>query len=148
MVKFTYTFLNMDYKYNAKAGFSLSFGNEEDEWDDVVVSQMDSFRKHHDSVSYKVSKEWLERVCAFLQEQRQLKSLSSWLYKTGDHKTEHQIALEVDGWYREINLYNFGEFGKHIHSEFAEDEKILLEFFKRIQEFLKEEGIYLSRDGL
>ena len=144
MVKFTYTFFNTDYRYHKNAGFSLSFGNEEEEWDDVVVSIMDTYRKYHGYESYKVPAEWLERVCAFLQEQRQLKSLSSWIYKLGNHRTEHQIALEVDGWYREINVYNLGEFGEHIHPEFEEDEKILLEFFKCIQEFLKEEGIYLS----
>ena len=144
MVKFTYTFFNTDYRYHKNAGFSLSFGNEEEEWDDVVVSIMDTYRKYHDSVSYKVSAEWLEKVCAFLQEQRQLKSLSSWLYKLGDHLTEHQIALEVDGWYREINVYNFGLFGDHIHPEFEEDEKVLLEFFSKIQSFLEEVGIKLT----
>ena len=143
MVKFVYTFLNLDYTYNKKAGFSLSLGNGE-EWEDVDVAVMDSNRKYYDSVGYEVSPDWLEKVCAFLQEQRQLKSLSSWIYKLGNHKTEHQIAIEVDGWYREINLYNFGEFGNHIHPEFEEDEKILLAFFNRIQEFLQEVGINLS----
>ena len=144
MVKFVYTFMNIDYTYKKNAGFSLSFGIEED-WDnEVVVSSIDSYRKYHDSVAYKVSNEWLEKVCAFLNEQRQLKSLSSWLYKVKNNKTEHQIAIEGEGWNKEINLYNLGEFGNHIHPEYAEDEKVLLEFFSRIQEFLQEEGIYLS----
>ena len=138
MVKFVYTFMNLGFTYNKNAGFSLSFGIEEDWEADVTVSCLDSNRKFHDSISYKVPSEWLEKVCAFLNEQRQLKSLSSWLYKVKNHRTEHRIEVEGEGWYREINLYNFGEFGNHIHPEYEEDEKILLAFFNRIQEFLQE----------
>ena len=144
MVKFVYTCVNLNYTYKKNAGFSISFGIEED-WDnEIVISSLDSYKKYHDSVEFEVSSEWLDRVCKFLNEQKQLKSLSSWLYKVKNHKTEHQIAIEGEGWNKEINLYNLGEFGNHIHPDYAEDEKVLLEFFSRIQEFLQEVGIYLS----
>lgn len=144
MVKFEYTYLNLDFiDYDSIAGFHLSLGNEED-WDDVVVTQLTRGRSFRNHMSQPVPQEWLDKVCAFLKEQTQLRPLSSWIYKTPPHTSEHQIIVEADGWYREINLYNFGEFGRHHYPEFKEDEKVLLAFFNKMQEFLKEVGIELT----
>ena len=144
MVKFEYTYLNLGFiDYDSIAGFHLSLGNEED-WDDVVVTQLTRGRSLRDHMSQRVPQEWLDKVCAFLKEQTQLRPLSSWIYKKPPHTSEHQIIVEADGWYREINLYNFGEFGRHHYSEFEEDEKVLLAFFNKMQEFLKEVGIELT----
>ena len=146
MVKFTYRYLDLGlHPLNKISGFEMSFGNEED-WNDVFIQFITRGRDIKDSVSFKVSKEWLDKMCNFLREQTQLKSLSSWIYKTSPHTSEHQITLEADSWYREINLYNLGEFGRHLDKGFEEDEKVLLEFFNKIQKFLKEVGISLSFD--
>ena len=144
MVKFEYTYLNLGFiDYDSIAGFHLSLGNEED-WDDVVVTQLTRGRSFRDHMSQPVPQEWLDKVCAFLKGQTQLRPISSWIYKMAPHTSEHQIIVEADGWYREINLYNFGEFGRHHYPGFEEDEKVLLAFFNKMQEFLKEVGIELT----
>jgi len=148
MIKFEYTFLDLrSFDVDNLSGFNVSFGNLED-WDDVVISYMTRGRKHIDSTSIKVPQEWLDRVCNFLKEQTQLRPLSSWIFKSTPHSSEHQITIEVDGWYREIFVYNLGEFGRHLHPNFKEEEIILLEFFTKIQELLKEVGINLKTDKI
>ena len=144
MIKFEYMYLDTAFfDYETIAGFHVSVGNEED-WDDVVITHITRGRQFKDHISVPVTQEWLDKVCAFIKEQTQLRPLSSWIYKKAPHTSEHQIIVEADGWYREINLYNFGEFGRHHYPEFEEDEKVLLAFFNKMQEFFMEVGIDLS----
>lgn len=144
MVKFEYTFCDVDiFKGGVTGGFNVNFGNE-DTWDDIEIATINKHRKQKDKKYVPITEEWLNKVCDFISKQRQLKSLSSWIFKFAPQTTEHQIIVETDSWYREISVYNFGELGRHHHPEYAEDEKILLEFFKKIQEFLLEVGVVLT----
>lgn len=141
MIKFSYTYLFLTtLKLDEVVGFELSFGNEE-EWDDVCVTLITKSRKYIDSVSYPVSKEWIEKVCKFLNEQEQLKTLSSWIYKNEPHNTEHLISIEGEGWNRDISIYNLGQLKNHIDPNYYKEEVILLEFLDKIKGFLKEVGI-------
>ena len=145
MVQFEYSYLDLtSFDPEKLSGFHLSFGNIEEEWDDVVVSFMTRGRKHVDSTTKQVSREWINRVCNFIEEQTQIKTISSWINKHAPHTCEHRIAIETESWNKEITLYNFGEFGRHHHPNYAEEEKILLDFFNKIQEFLKEVNINLE----
>ena len=144
MIRFDYNFLDLGpFDLDTISGFQLSLGNDE-EWDDVVISFQTRGRKFNDYISIPVSKEWIDKVCTFINEQRQLKGLSSWVYKKPPHTTEHRISIETDSWNTDIYVYNFGSFGRHFHPEYENDEKILIEFFKKMQEFLREIGIELS----
>ena len=146
MIKFEYSYLNLELmSLNAIAGFNISFGNDPD-WDDVVVALETRGRKFEDHTSFYVTKEWIDKVCSFIEKQTQLRPLSSWILKTENHCTEHRFAIETDTWYREINLYNLGTLKGYAHPEFKKDELVLIEFFKKIQEFLKEIGIDLEYD--
>ena len=146
MIRFQYTYLSLDLvDCDAISGFDVSFGTLDD-WDDVVVAYLTRRRKFKDSVSYKVPKEWVKKVCDFIERQEQVRALSSWIYKKGSHSTEHFFSIESEGWLREITLYNLGEFGQHTHKNYEREEKILLEFFRKLQEFFLEVGLVLSFD--
>lgn len=76
MIKFEYSYLNLELmSLDAIAGFNISFGNDPD-WDDVVVALETRGRKFEDHTSFYVTKEWIDKVCSFIEKQTQLRPLS------------------------------------------------------------------------
>lgn len=143
MIKFEYTYLDISsYDRRINCGFHFIVG---DEWDDAIIYPLNRegkiFGKYK---TIKLEESWIEKFCSFINEQKCLKSLSSWIYKNPPHSTEHRFAIEGVGWYTEITLYNLGRLTGHIHKEYKEDEIVLLEFFHKVQELFKEVEIDLQ----
>lgn len=143
MIKFEYTYIDLSCLNETRScGFHIGLGEE---WEDMEFNYVNALGKYTRSGRYaQLEKKWLKKFNEFINNQKHLKSLSSWIYKNPPHSTEHRFAIEGVGWYTEITLYDLGRLHGHIHKEYKEDERVLLEFFHKVQELFKEVGIDLQ----
>ena len=147
MPKFQYVYLDVSgYDRRINCGFHFSLG---DEWEDAIIYPLKRegkiFGKYK---TLRLKKEWIEKFCSYINEQKQIKSLSSWIYKEGPHNTEHRFEIEGESWNTEIGIYDLGLVENHMHNDYKEEELILLKFFNDVQNILKEVNINLEKDNV
>jgi hypothetical protein len=95
-----------------------------------------------------LNKDWLNNFLNFIVEQKEIKNLSSWIYKLGNHSTEHRFVIEGTGWNKEITLYNLGKLENYEYQSYKNEELVLLEFFDKVIELLKQQNIDLSYNSV
>lgn len=148
MILFKYTCINLDINNDEQvAGFEIELGEE---WNDLAVYEVNRNGKiinsNHKTIV--LNKDWLRKFLKFIDEQKEIKNLSSWIYKLGDKTTEHKITIEGTGWNKEINLYNLGVLKNYEYQSYKDEEIVLLEFFDKVIKLFKEQNIELKYNSI
>lgn len=144
MILFKYTCINLGINNDEQvAGFEIELGEE---WNDLAVYEVNRNGKiinsNHKTIVF--NKDWLNNFLKFIVEQKEIKNLSSWIYKLGNHSTEHRFVIEGTGWNKEITLYNLGVLKNYEYQSYKDEEIVLLEFFDKVIELFAEHNIELS----
>lgn len=148
MILFKYTCINLEINNDEQvAGFEIELGEE---WNDLAVYEVNRNGKiinsNHKTIV--LNKDWLNNFLKFIVEQKEIKNLSSWIYKLGNHSTEHRFVIEGTGWNKEITLYNLGKLENYEYQSYKNEELVLLEFFDKVIELLKQQNIELSYNSV
>ena len=148
MIIFKYRCINLEIdNENQVAGFLVELG---DQWDDLMIYEVNRKEEvlHKNSKSMMLDKDWLSKFLTFIDNQKEIKKLSSWIYKLGDKATEHKITIEGTGWNKEIGIYNLGELVNYEFQSYKVEEKVLIEFIDKVIELFKEQNIDLSYNSI
>ena len=148
MILFKYTCINLEINNNEQvAGFEIELGEE---WNDLAVYEVNRNGKiiNNNHKTIVLNKDWLNNFLKFIVEQKEIKNLSSWIYKLGNHSTEHRFVIEGNGWNKEITLYNLGKLENYEYQSYKNEELVLLEFFDKVIELLKQQNIELSYNSV
>ena len=148
MIIFKYRCIDLEIvDENQVAGFLVELG---DQWDDLMIYEVNRKEEvlHKNSKSIMLDKDWLNKFLTFIDNQKEIKKLSSWIYKLGDKATEHKITVEGTGWNKEIGIYNLGELVNYEFQSYKEEEKVLIEFIDKVIELFKEQNIDLSYNSV
>ena len=142
MTRFEYSYMDVSFfDSNRTAGFHIAIG---DEWKDIEFNYLKRDGSLGKSSLIQVDKKWLKRFCKMIEEQVQIKPISSWVYKTTPHTSEHIFKIECEEWNREIGIYNLGSNKNHFNKAYAEEEKLLIDLFEKVKEMLLEVNCDLS----
>ena len=148
MILFEYTCINLEINDNEQvAGFHLSLGEE---WDDMILYKVKRNGNviTEDCNKIPLDKDWLNMFLKFINEYKEIKNLSSWIYKLGDHSTEHKFVIEGSGWNKEINIYNLGRLVSYEFDSYKEEEKVLLYFMDKVIQLFHQHNIELGYSSI
>ena len=148
MILFEYTCINLDINNNEQvAGFRISLGEE---WEDIIMYEVKRNGEviSKSSITNVLNRVWLSNFLKFIDDQKEIKNLSTLIYKLSDHKTEHKFVIEGKGWNKEINLYNLGVLKNYEYQSYKDEEIVLLEFFDKVIELFAEHNIELSYNSI
>lgn len=144
--KFVYSYIDTYIFDETKiCGFSINMGSE---WNDLQYCYLRRDGKVQSSTLLKLKRGLYKEFESILKKNSGIKQVSSWIYKRGEHISQHEFQIEVDGWNRDFGVYSFGELKGHLNKSYKEEEKIALNLFEDIRAFLLKQGYKLEYNSL
>ena len=133
------------YKYNLETentGFKVVV--DDNFPDDIQIHNIDLNDTIRETFTIPISKSWLNKVINFVNSNKKVMKLSTWLVNCDSTYNESFFYLETDDWNREIYCFTLGALTDYTNLKYSKDRDYLYKVFKEFQSLLLEIGVQLN----
>ena len=112
--------------------------------DDIEIHNIDLHDKIKETFTIPIPKGWLDKVVNFVNSNKKVLKLSTWLVNCDSTYNESFFYFETEKWNREIYCFTLGALTDYTNLKYSKDRDYLYKVFKKIQLFLLEIGVQLN----
>lgn len=111
---------------------------------DIQIHSIDLNDKIKETFTIPISDDWLKKVIKFVNSNKKVMRLSTWLVNCDSTNNESFFYFETENWNREIYCYTLGHLTDYNNLKYSKDRDYLYKVFNQFQNLLLEIGVQLK----